>query len=181
MLNDYLPVLLLSVLVVGFGVLSLMASSVLRPKRPTPAKLAPYECGITPERLPKSERFPVKFYVVAMLFIIFDIEAIFLFPWAVAFRQLGVFALVEMMVFIGLVFVAYLYVWQKGGLEWEGTASPTALRGRAAVTAMPASVERGPGERPVVSEDVRSTTAPADGTLRPGGAAAPVESGGRRR
>ena len=145
MLNDYLPVLLLSVLVIGFGVLSLMASSVLRPKRPTPAKLAPYECGITPERLPKSERFPVKFYVVAMLFIIFDIEAIFLYPWAVAFRQLGVFALVEMMIFIGLLFVAYVYVWQKGGLEWD---APTR---RAASGGLSPEWERGPGERPLVA------------------------------
>jgi NADH-quinone oxidoreductase subunit A len=87
------------------------------PRRPTPAKLAPYECGIVPEQVPR-DRFPVKFYVVAMLFIVFDIETIFLFPWAVTFRQLGLFGLVEMAIFIGLVFVAYLYVWQRGGLEW---------------------------------------------------------------
>ena len=69
----------------------------------------------------------MKFYVVAMLFIIFDIEAIFLYPWAVAFRQLGLFGLVEMIVFIGLVFVAYLYVWHKGGLEWEGVSAAGGL------------------------------------------------------
>ena len=103
----------------AFGILSLMASAVLRPSRPTPAKSAPYESGIEPDRAPKGERFPVKFYVIAMLFIIFDIETIFLFPWAVTFRQLGLFGLVEMVVFIGLVFVAYVYVWQRGGLEWE--------------------------------------------------------------
>ncbi len=119
MLRDYLPILILLVVAGAFAVLSLMASALLRPKRPTPAKLAPYECGIEPERIPKGERFPVRFYVVAMLFIIFDIETIFLFPWAVTFRQLGLFGLVEMAVFIGLVFVAYVYVWQKGGLEWE--------------------------------------------------------------
>jgi NADH-quinone oxidoreductase subunit A len=119
MLGDYLPILILLVVAGGFAVLSLMASAVLRPKRPSPAKSAPYECGIEPERIPKGERFPVKFYVVAMLFIIFDIETIFLFPWAVTFRQLGLFGLVEMAVFIGLVFVAYVYVWQKGGLEWD--------------------------------------------------------------
>jgi NADH-quinone oxidoreductase subunit A len=119
MLGEYLPILILLVVAGAFGVLSLMASALLRVKRPTPAKSAPYESGIEPERVPKGERFPVKFYVIAMLFIIFDIEVIFLFPWAVTFRQLGLFGLVEMAIFIGLVFVAYVYVWQKGGLEWE--------------------------------------------------------------
>jgi NADH-quinone oxidoreductase subunit A len=108
---------LLLVLAGAFAVLSLVASRFLGPHRPTPAKLAPYECGIVPERVPR-ERFPVKFYVIAMLFIVFDIETIFLFPWAVTFRQLGLFGLVEMAIFIGLVFVAYGYVWQRGGLEW---------------------------------------------------------------
>src|SRR5712691_7358879 len=120
MTTGYLPIVLFLGLVGVFVVMSLAASALLRPTRPTPAKRAPYECGIEPERLPATERYPVKFYVVAMLFIIFDIEAIFLYPWAVAFRQLG---LVEMIVFIGLVFVAYLYVWHKGGLEWEGVSA----------------------------------------------------------
>jgi NADH-quinone oxidoreductase subunit A len=118
-LSEYLPIVILAALAFAFAVLSLFVSSLLRPSKPTPAKLAPYECGIEPERLPKGERFSVKFYVVAMLFIIFDIETIFLFPWAVGFRQLGLFGLVEMAVFIGLVFVAYLYIWQRGGLDWE--------------------------------------------------------------
>ncbi|MGH2739887.1 MAG: NADH-quinone oxidoreductase subunit A [Actinomycetota bacterium] len=117
MLSDYLPILLLIGLASAFAVLSIGASALLGPKRPTPAKAMPYECGIVPEYEPK-DRFPVKFYVVAMLFIIFDIETIFLFPWAVTFRQLGIFGLVEMVVFIGLVFVAYVYVWKRGGLEW---------------------------------------------------------------
>jgi NADH-quinone oxidoreductase subunit A len=118
MLSQYLPVVILAGLAVVFAVASLAASALLRPNRPTPAKLSPYECGIVPERVPR-ERFPVKFYVIAMLFIIFDIETIFLFPWAVTFRQLGLFGLVEMAIFIALVFVAYVYVWQRGGLEWE--------------------------------------------------------------
>jgi NADH-quinone oxidoreductase subunit A len=118
-LSEYLPIVILAALALLFAVLSLFVSSLLRPRRPNPAKLAPYECGIEPERLPKGERFSVKFYVVAMLFIIFDIETIFLFPWAVGFRQLGLFGLVEMAVFIGLVFVAYVYVLKKGGLDWE--------------------------------------------------------------
>ena len=118
-LSEYLPVLVLAILAFLFAVLSLAASALLRPDRPTPAKLAPYECGIEPERLPKGERFSVRFYIVAMLFIIFDVETIFLFPWAVGFRQLGLFGLVEMAIFIGLVFVAYVYVWSRGGLDWE--------------------------------------------------------------
>jgi NADH-quinone oxidoreductase subunit A len=122
-LSQYLPIVILAALALAFAVLSLAASSMLRPHRPTPAKLAPYECGIEPERLPEGERFSVKFYVVAMLFIIFDIETIFLFPWAVGFRQLGLFGLVEMVVFIGLVFVAYVYIWRSGGLDW-GRESP---------------------------------------------------------
>jgi NADH-quinone oxidoreductase subunit A len=118
-LSEYLPIVILAALSLLFAVGSLAASALLRPSDPTPAKLAPYECGIEPERLPKGERFSVKFYVVAMLFIIFDIETIFLFPWAVGFRQLGLFGLVEMAVFIALVFVAYVYVWKAGGLDWD--------------------------------------------------------------
>jgi len=117
-LAQYLPIVLLVGLATVFGVASMLVARALGPRRPTPAKLAPYECGIVPERIPR-ERFPVKFYVIAMLFIVFDIETIFLFPWAVTLRQLGLFGLVEMAIFIGLVFVAYLYVWQRGGLEWS--------------------------------------------------------------
>src|SRR5437879_11557019 len=145
MTTGYLPIVLFLGLVGVFVVMSLAASALLRPARPTPAKRAPYECGIEPERLPAAERYPVKFYVVAMLFIIFDIEAIFLYPWAVAFRQLGLFGLVEMIVFIGLVFVAYLYVWHKGGLEWEGSSRGPLPAG--ATESLPASVEITPGDR----------------------------------
>jgi len=126
-LAEYLPVVILAVLALLFAVLSLAVSSLLRPDRPTPAKLAPYECGIEPERLPKGERFSVSFYTVAMLFIIFDVETIFLFPWAVGFRQLGLFGLIEMAIFIGLVFVAYVYVWQRGGLDWGQAERPPLL------------------------------------------------------
>jgi len=118
MLSDYLPIAVLGTLAFLFAVASLALSALLRPNHPTPAKLAPYECGIEPVRLPKGERFGVRFYVVAMIFIIFDIETIFLFPWAVEFRRLGIFGLVEMAVFVGLVFVAYAYVWRQGGLDW---------------------------------------------------------------
>ena len=124
MLSDYLPVVLLGILAVIFGVGSMVASSLLRPSHPNAVKLSAYECGNDPVRLPRGERFSVKFYVVAMLFIIFDIETIFLFPWAVSFRRLGMFGLVEMGVFIGLVFVAYVYVWRKGGFDWTQGVTP---------------------------------------------------------
>lgn len=119
MLSDYLPIALLAGLALVFAVGSLAASALLRPSRPTPEKLAPYECGIEPLRLPSGERFSVRFYLVAMLFIIFDVELIFLFPWAVTFRELGLFGLVEMAMFLGLVLVAYVYVWRGGGLDWS--------------------------------------------------------------
>ena len=118
MLIDYLPIVVMAVLAGVFAVGSLMASGMLRPNRPNPVKLSAYECGNDPVRLPSGERFSVKFYLVAMLFIIFDIETIFLFPWAVSFRRLGVFGLGEMAVFVGLVFVAYAYIWRKGGFDW---------------------------------------------------------------
>jgi NADH-quinone oxidoreductase subunit A len=126
MTNGYLPILVMLGLVTVFAVASLAVSALLGPRRPRPDKSAPYECGITPQRLPAAERYPVKFYVIAMLFIIFDVEAIFLYPWAVEFRALGLFGLVEMAVFIGLVFVAYVYVLRKGGLEWEDLDQPEA-------------------------------------------------------
>ena len=124
MLSDYLPIVVMGVVAVLFGVFSLAASALVRPRKPNPVKLSAYECGNDPVRLPRGERFSVKFYVVAMLFIIFDIETIFLFPWAVSFRRLGLFGLVEMAVFIGLVFVAYVYVWRKGGFDWTGDPTP---------------------------------------------------------
>jgi len=132
-MGEYLPILILAAIATAFGIGSLVGSSLLAPKKPTPAKYYPYECGIIPERLPQGERFPVKFYIVAMIFIIFDIETIFLFPWAVTFRQLGMFGLIEMTVFIALVFVAYAYVWKKGGLDWgEGVGAEAVLRRQAA-------------------------------------------------
>jgi len=124
MLSDYLPIVVLAGLATIFAVASLAASSLLRPHRPDAVKLSAYECGNEPVRLPRGERFSVKFYVVAMLFIIFDIETIFLFPWAVSFRSLGLFGLIEMAIFVFLVFVAYVYIWRKGGFDWTGDPTP---------------------------------------------------------
>lgn len=117
-LADYLPILLLLGASTLFGVLSIAIGTRMGPNNPTPAKAMPYECGIVPERLP-SERFPVKFYVVAMLFIIFDVEVIFFYPFAVVFRELRLFGLIEMGVFVALLLVAYIYILREGGLDWE--------------------------------------------------------------
>jgi NADH-quinone oxidoreductase subunit A len=124
MLSDYLPIVVLGALALIFAVASLAASALLRPHKPNPVKLSAYECGNDPVRLPGGERFSVRFFVVAMLFIIFDIETIFLFPWAVSFRRLGLFGLIEMGIFIALVFAAYVYVWKKGGLDWSSSITP---------------------------------------------------------
>ena len=116
----YTPVLALALIAAGFAVLSVIASAFIGPKRYNRAKLDAYECGIEPTPQPMGGgRFPVKFYLTAMLFIVFDIEMVFLIPWAVAFDQLGLFGLIEMTLFIGTVFVAYAYVWRRGGLEWD--------------------------------------------------------------
>lgn len=116
----YTPVLALVLLAAGFAVFSVIMSAVVGPKRYNRAKVDSYECGIEPTPQPLGGgRFPVKYYITAMMFIVFDIETIFLIPWAVQFDKLGVFGLVEMVVFIATVFVAYVYVWRRGGLDWE--------------------------------------------------------------
>ena len=116
-MGQYLPVVALIVLAVLFAALSLVASRLLAPRRSTVAKRAPYECGIVPGR-ELSERFPVRFYLVAMIFIVFDIEIIFLYPWAVNYRNLGAFGLVEVLLFGAAVVVSLLYLISKGALEW---------------------------------------------------------------
>jgi NADH-quinone oxidoreductase subunit A len=115
---NYLPILVLIVLGFLFAALSFVGSALLAPrKRPTAAKVAPYECGIVPTIEPPA-RFPVRFYLVAMIFIIFDIEIVFLYPWAVVFRQLRSFGLVEVIVFAGVVFVSFLFLVSNGALTW---------------------------------------------------------------
>ena len=117
-LPAYLPILFLVILSTLFATASMFVASKLSPRKWTPAKLAAYECGIVPEEGDESERFPVKFYLVAMLFIVFDIETVFLYPWAVAYDELKMFGLVEMAVFVAILLGAYAYVWKRGGLEW---------------------------------------------------------------
>jgi len=118
MLIDYLPILVYLLIAVGLvGVIVLM-SELLGKKRHTPAKDLPYECGMDPIGDAR-HRYTVRFYVIAMFFVVFDIEAIFLYPWGVIFRSLGWFGLVEMAIFIGILVVGLAYVWGKGALEWE--------------------------------------------------------------
>jgi NADH-quinone oxidoreductase subunit A len=118
-LSLYVPILVLGGLAAAFATFSLVMGSVVGPKRWNRAKLDFYECGIEPSPQPVGSRFPVKYYITAMLFILFDIEIVFLYPWAVAFDRLGAFGLVEMVLFIVTVLVAYAYVWRRGGLEWD--------------------------------------------------------------
>ena len=116
----YVPILVLGALAAVFAVFSLILGAVTGPKRWNRAKLEAYECGIEPTPQPQGGgRFPVKYYLTAMLFILFDIEIVFLYPWAVAFDRLGAFGLVEMVLFIATLLVVYAYVWRRGGLEWD--------------------------------------------------------------
>ena len=120
MTNPYVPLLILLALGFAFAVVSVGASLVVGPRRYNRAKLEAYECGIQPTpRAAGGGRVPIKYFLTAMLFIVFDVESVFLYPFAVAFNQLGLFALVEMVTFIITVFVAYAYVWRRGGLEWD--------------------------------------------------------------
>ena len=116
-MDQYLPVLVMLILATLFAGLSIVASKILGPKRPTLAKSAPYECGIVPDREPV-ERFPVRFYLVAMIFIIFDIEIIFLYPWAVVYRELGAYGLWAMLIFAAGVFESFVYLIGNGALNW---------------------------------------------------------------
>jgi NADH-quinone oxidoreductase subunit A len=119
-MNQYVPILVLLAIAFGFAAFSIVAGSLAGPKRYNRAKLDAYECGIEPTpHAAGGGRFPIKYYLVAMLFIVFDIESVFLLPYAVGFDRLGMFALIEMVLFIGTVFVAYAYVWRRGGLEWD--------------------------------------------------------------
>jgi NADH-quinone oxidoreductase subunit A len=118
MLADYAPILLFFGICVAFGLGVQGLNLLVGPRKPTPEKELPYECGIVPVQSAR-RRFSVGFYVTAMLFIIFDVESIFLFPWATIVRQLKIFGLVEMGVFVATLFIALVYVWRKGALHWE--------------------------------------------------------------
>lgn len=124
MLNQYIPVLLFVVIAIGFAIVTLMISRLVQAGKYNKVKLEPYECGIEP-KTDARDRYSIRYYLVAMLFVIFDVETIFMFPWAVMMNpqgpnkvQLGVFGLIEMIVFLLILVVGYYYAWQKGALEW---------------------------------------------------------------
>ena len=119
-MNLYVPILVIGAIGFGFAVFSVLAAALTGPKRYNRARLEAYECGIEPSpQATGGGRFPIKYFLTAMLFIVFDIEIVFLYPWAVSFDHMGIFGLVEMVLFIATVFVAYAYVWRRGGLEWD--------------------------------------------------------------
>ena len=117
-LAEYLPSLLFLIVATGIGIALIIIGNVLGPKRPSADKLSPYECGFSAFENARAQ-FDVRYYLIAILFIVFDLEIAFMFPWALVFRELGVFGLIEMGVFMSLLVIGFIYVWKKGALEWE--------------------------------------------------------------
>lgn len=118
MLSAYVPVLIFAVIAILFAAVTLLLSHLIGQRKPSEDKLMPYECGNVPIGTAR-ERFPVRFYIFAMLFIVFDVEVAFMFPWAVLFQNLGLLGFVEMVIFVAILLLGLLYVWGKGALEWE--------------------------------------------------------------
>ncbi|MGW8249207.1 MAG: NADH-quinone oxidoreductase subunit A [Anaerolineales bacterium] len=118
MLTDYLPIAVLLVVSTVLAILVVVIGHLFGPRRPTQRKSAPYESGMAPFG-PGTRRMPVRFYLIAVLFILFDIEVVFFLPWAIVFRSLGLFGLIEMVIFVLILLVGYIYAWKKGALEWE--------------------------------------------------------------
>ena len=117
-IHNYLPILVFFAFVFAFAVGTLILSYLVRPNKPDPEKLSPYECGIPP-MTDARERFSVRFFIIAMLFLLFDVEVVFLYPWAVVYNKIGLYGFVEMMLFIIILLVGYIYAWRKWALEWE--------------------------------------------------------------
>ena len=118
MLGEYFPILLFLIVSTGIGIVLLVVGSLLGPQRPNSEKLSPYECGFEAFEDTRT-RFDVRYYLIAILFIIFDLEIAFLFPWAVVFREIGMTAIVAMAAFLGILVIGFVYEWKKGALDWE--------------------------------------------------------------
>jgi len=118
MLRAYIPILLFVVIATGFAIFTLVVSRLVSAEKSNPVKLQPYECGIEP-LTDARDRYSIRYYLIAMLFVIFEVETIFMFPWAVALDRLAVFGLIEMLVFLFILIVGYFYAWRKGALEWQ--------------------------------------------------------------
>ena len=117
MLDTYIPIFLFILVALGFAIFTLMVAGLVHPRRYSRVKLQPYECGIEP-LTDARDRYSVRYYLVAMLFVIFDVETVFMFPWAVIMDELALFGLIEMLVFLFILVVGYVYAWRKGALEW---------------------------------------------------------------
>ncbi len=115
---NYWPVIIYLLVAIAFGVVTISVGYLFRPSKPDPSKLSPYECGCPPVGDAR-EKFSVRFYIIAMLFVLFDLEAVFMYPWAISFDKLGLVGIVEMAIFIIILLVGYLYAWKKGALEWD--------------------------------------------------------------
>src|ERR1035437_6542887 len=115
--HEYIPIFIFLVVAGAFPVITIMVAKLVRPDSPFKEKLLPYECGIDPVTDARG-RYTVRFYIVAILFVVFDVETGFLFPWAVRFRALGMFGFIEMLLFLGLLLVGYIWIWKKGALDW---------------------------------------------------------------
>ena len=116
--SEYLPVLIFILIASAFGLGALLIGGIFRLKKPYLEKLMPYESGITPKGEPRY-RFAIRFYVIAMLFVIFDVEAIFLYPWAIVFDKIGIYAFIEMVIFIVILLIGYIYAWRKEAFVWD--------------------------------------------------------------
>lgn len=117
MLRPYIPILLFALVAIGFAIVTLLFSRLLHAGKVNPVKLEPYECGIEPETDAR-DRYSVRYYIIALLFVIFEVETVFMFPWAVMLDELALFGLIEMLLFLCILIVGYAYAWRKGALEW---------------------------------------------------------------
>ena len=117
-MSEYLPILVFALLAAALPLATIIIARALQSRRPNPAKLEPYECGVEPSSLAHDTRFSVRYFLIAVLFVVFDVETIFLFPWAVMFNRLGIFGLIEMLVFLVILVIGYFYVWKRKALDW---------------------------------------------------------------
>ena len=116
--SEYLPVLIFIMIAAAFGIGALLIGTIFRLKKPYYEKLMPYESGITPKGEPR-KRFAIRFYIIAMLFVVFDVEAIFIYPWAIVFDKIGIYAFIEMVIFIAILLIGYIYAWKKEAFQWD--------------------------------------------------------------
>jgi len=116
--EHYVPILVYTLVAISFPIIALLMAKVVRAGAPDPVKAEPYECGVKTSTTAFDTRFSIRYYLIAVLFVIFDVETIFLFPWAVSFERLALFGFIEMVVFLAILLVGYIYAWRRGALEW---------------------------------------------------------------